>query len=135
MTIRNCNRTVWRHAFRGGLKRYGAKGLPSDTINVSFSGSAGQSFGGFLAHGITFELEGDANDYFAKGLSGGKIIVYPPRASTFRARDNIITGNVNLFGATMERCTSTAWPGALRRQELRGRGGGGRPRATTAAKT
>ena len=98
--IRNCNRTVGATLSSEVSKRYGAKGLPVDTINVSFTGSAGQSFGAFLAPGITFELEGDANDYFAKGLSGGKIIVYPPRAATFRARDNIITGNVNLFGAT-----------------------------------
>ena len=67
---------------------------------MRFTGSAGQSFGAFLAPGVFFELEGDANDYFAKGLSGGRIAVYPPKASTFRARDNIITGNVNLFGAT-----------------------------------
>jgi len=100
MTIRNCNRAVGATLSAEVSRRHGAQGLPPDTINVSFTGSAGQSFGGFLAHGITFELEGDANDYFAKGLSGGKIIVYPPRASTFRARDNIITGNVNLFGAT-----------------------------------
>jgi glutamate synthase (NADPH/NADH) large chain len=100
MTIRNCNRTVGATLSSEISRRFGAQGLPPDTINVSFRGSAGQSFGGFLASGITFELEGDANDYFAKGLSGGKIIVYPPRASTFRARDNIITGNVNLFGAT-----------------------------------
>ena len=100
MSIRNCNRTVGATLSSEVSKRYGAAGLPADTINVSFTGSAGQSFGGFLAPGITFELEGDANDYFAKGLSGGKIIVYPSRAATFRARDNIITGNVNLFGAT-----------------------------------
>ena len=100
MKIRNCHRTVGATLSAEVSKRHGEAGLPADTINVSFTGSAGQSFGGFLARGITFELEGDANDYFAKGLSGGKIIVYPPRASTFRARDNIITGNVNLFGAT-----------------------------------
>jgi glutamate synthase domain-containing protein 3 len=100
MKIRNCHRTVGATLSAEVSKRHGEAGLPSDTINVSFTGSAGQSFGGFLAHGISFELEGDANDYFAKGLSGGKIVVYPPRASTFRARDNIITGNVNLFGAT-----------------------------------
>ncbi|HEY9593319.1 MAG TPA: glutamate synthase-related protein, partial [Spirochaetia bacterium] len=100
MQIRNCNRTVGATLSSEVSKRHGAKGLPADTITVSFTGSAGQSFGGFLAPGITFELEGDANDYFAKGLSGGKIIVYPPRTATFRARDNIITGNVNLFGAT-----------------------------------
>ena len=74
--------------------------MPPDTIKCKFTGSAGQSFGAFLAPGITFELEGDANDYFGKGLSGGKLIVYPPKASTFRPQNNIITGNVNLFGAT-----------------------------------
>jgi glutamate synthase domain-containing protein 2/glutamate synthase domain-containing protein 1/glutamate synthase domain-containing protein 3 len=100
LSIRNCNRTVGATLSAEVSKRYGAKGLPADTISVSFAGSAGQSFGAFLAPGITFELEGDANDYFAKGLSGGKIIVYPPRAASFRAQDNIISGNVNLFGAT-----------------------------------
>jgi glutamate synthase (NADPH/NADH) large chain len=100
MSIRNCNRTVGATLSAEISKKYGAAGLPADTITVSFIGSAGQSFGGFLASGITFELEGDANDYFAKGLSGGKIVVFPPREATFRARDNIITGNVNLFGAT-----------------------------------
>jgi glutamate synthase domain-containing protein 3 len=100
MAIRNCNRTVGATLSAEVSRRHGAKGLPPDSITVSFIGSAGQSFGGFLAPGITFELEGDANDYFAKGLSGGKIIVFPPREATFRARDNIITGNVNLFGAT-----------------------------------
>jgi glutamate synthase (NADPH) large chain len=100
MGIRNCNRTTGATLSAEVSKRHGAKGLPADSISVSFIGSAGQSFGAFLAPGITFELEGDANDYFAKGLSGGKIIVFPPREATFRARDNIITGNVNLFGAT-----------------------------------
>jgi len=100
MAIRNRNRTVGATLSAEVSKRHGSKGLPDGTISVSFAGSAGQSFGAFLAPGITFELEGDANDYFAKGLSGGRIIVYPPRASTFRAQDSIITGNVNLFGAT-----------------------------------
>ena len=100
MAIRNCNRTVGATLSAAVSRRHGAHGLPADTITVFFTGSAGQSFGAFLAAGITFELEGDANDYFAKGLSGGKIVVYPPRAATFRAQDNIITGNVNLFGAT-----------------------------------
>ncbi len=98
--IRNCNRTVGAMLSADVSRRFGSKGLAAGTIHVSFSGSAGQSFGAFLAPGIEFELEGDANDYFAKGLSGGRIIVYPPKASSFRARDNIITGNVNLFGAT-----------------------------------
>ena len=76
------------------------RGCPPDTIKCKFTGTAGQSFGAFLAPGITFELEGDANDYFGKGLSGGRLIVYPPKSSTFRPQNNIITGNVNLFGAT-----------------------------------
>jgi glutamate synthase (NADPH/NADH) large chain len=100
MNIRNCNRTVGATLSAEISRRYGSRGLPAGTIHVSFSGSAGQSFGAFLAPGVEFELEGDANDYFAKGLSGGRIIVYPPKAATFRARDSIITGNVNLFGAT-----------------------------------
>jgi len=98
--IRNCNRTVGTTLSYEIAKRYGLKGLPEDTIKVKFEGSAGQSFGAFLAHGVTFELEGDANDYFGKGLSGGRLIVYPPKSSTFRPQDNVITGNVNLFGAT-----------------------------------
>ena len=98
--IRNFNRTVGTTLSYEVAKRYGLPGLPEDTLHIKFVGSAGQSFGAFLAHGITFELEGDANDYFGKGLSGGRIIAYPPRSATFRPQDNIITGNVNLFGAT-----------------------------------
>ena len=98
--IRNCNRTVGTTLSYEISKRYGSKGLPEDSIKIKFEGSAGQSFGAFLARGVTFELEGDANDYFGKGLSGGKLIIYPPGAATFRPQDNIITGNVNLFGAT-----------------------------------
>lgn len=100
LPVKNFNRTVGASLSSEVSKRYGGKGLPSDTINVKFTGSAGQSFGAFLAPGITFELEGDTNDYFGKGLSGGKLIIYPPRTATFRAENNIITGNVNLFGAT-----------------------------------
>jgi glutamate synthase domain-containing protein 2/glutamate synthase domain-containing protein 3 len=98
--IRNCNRTVGATLSSEVSKKYGGKGLPADTIKCKLTGSAGQSFGAFLAAGITFELEGDANDYFGKGLSGGKLIVYPHKKSTFRPQNNIITGNVNLFGAT-----------------------------------
>ncbi|MBD3347219.1 MAG: glutamate synthase large subunit [Chitinivibrionales bacterium] len=98
-SIQNCNRTVGATLSAEISRRFGSKGLPADTIKCKFTGSAGQSFGAFLAPGITFELEGDANDYFGKGLSGGKIIVYPPKGSTFRPQNNIITGNVNLFGA------------------------------------
>jgi glutamate synthase (ferredoxin) len=79
---------------------YGAAGLPEDTIRLHFQGSAGQSFGAFLPPGITLLLEGEANDYLGKGLSGGKIIVYPPATATFAAEENIIIGNVALYGAT-----------------------------------
>jgi glutamate synthase (NADH) len=81
-------------------KLYGEEGLPKDTIHISMTGSAGQSCGAFLAPGITIELEGDANDYVGKGLSGGRLIVYPPKKSTFKAEENIIVGNVCLYGAT-----------------------------------
>lgn len=100
VSIRNCNRTVGAMLSSEVSRKHGSKGLPPNTINCKFTGSAGQSFGAFLAPGIAFELEGDANDYFGKGLSGGKIVVYPHKSSTFRPQDNIITGNVNLFGAT-----------------------------------
>ena len=79
---------------------YGLAGLPDDTINVKFKGSAGQSFGAFLAHGVNFKLEGDTNDYFAKGLSGGRVAILPPIRSNFAAEDNIIAGNTGLYGAT-----------------------------------
>ena len=81
-------------------RRYGAEGLPADTIQIQFKGSAGQSFGAFMPKGVTWFLEGDANDYVGKGLSGGKIIVFPPRNSTFVPEENIIIGNVALYGAT-----------------------------------
>ena len=98
--IRNSNRTVGTMLSSEIAQRYGDKGLPEDTIQVHFCGSAGQSFGAFLASGITFTLEGDANDYIGKGLSGGKLIVYPPLESTFSAEKNILIGNVVLYGAT-----------------------------------
>lgn len=85
-------------------KRYGEKGLPQDTIHANIRGSAGQSFGAYLAPGVTLELEGDANDYVGKGLSGGRLIVYPPRSSVFKAEENVIIGNVCLYGATMGTC-------------------------------
>jgi glutamate synthase (ferredoxin) len=81
-------------------RRHGAAGLPEDTIQLQFTGSAGQSFGAFVPSGITLRLEGDSNDYVGKGLSGGKIIVHPPRQATFVAEENIIIGNVALYGAT-----------------------------------
>jgi glutamate synthase (ferredoxin) len=100
LPIRNVNRVVGTMLGSEVTRRYGAAGLPEDTIKLHFQGSAGQSFGAFVPKGITLELEGDSNDYLGKGLSGGKIIVYPPSAATFAAEENIITGNVTLYGAT-----------------------------------
>ena len=85
-------------------KRYGEAGLPQDTIHANIKGSAGQSFGAFLAPGATLELEGDANDYVGKGLSGGRLIIYPPRAAVFKAEENVLIGNVCLYGATGGAC-------------------------------
>ncbi|UCH13865.1 MAG: glutamate synthase large subunit [Bacteroidales bacterium] len=99
-SIRNSNRAVGATLSAQVSKRHGSKGMPDNTINCKFAGSAGQSFGAFLAAGITFELEGECNDYFGKGLSGGKLIVYPPKNSQFRPQNNLIIGNVSLFGAT-----------------------------------
>ena len=98
--IRNSNRAVGATLSYEVSKQFGSKGLPDNTIHCKFTGVAGQSFGAFLAPGIIFELEGDANDYLGKGLSGGRIIVYPVKGSSYRAQNNIITGNVTLFGAT-----------------------------------
>jgi glutamate synthase domain-containing protein 3 len=98
--IVNINRTVGTILSNEVAKRYGQIGLPDDTIRIELSGSAGQSLGAFLSHGITIELEGDANDYVGKGLSGGRLIVFPPRESSFTAEDNILVGNVCLYGAT-----------------------------------
>src|SRR6202050_4050186 len=81
-------------------RKYGSAGLEPGTIHCKFSGTAGQSLGAFLARGVTLELEGDANDYVGKGLSGGKIVVYPPKGSTFKPEQNILVGNVVLYGAT-----------------------------------
>ena len=81
-------------------RHHGAKGLPDDTVTLTFNGSAGQSFGAFIPCGITMKLSGDANDYLGKGLSGGNIAVYPPNGSIFKAEENIIAGNVALYGAT-----------------------------------
>ncbi|OXV10440.1 hypothetical protein Egran_01817 [Elaphomyces granulatus] len=85
-------------------RRYGDAGLPLGTIHANIKGSAGQSFGAFLAPGVTLELEGDSNDYVGKGLSGGRLIIYPPRGAVFKAEENIIVGNVCLYGATSGTC-------------------------------
>lgn len=99
-SIRNTDRTVGAMLSGEIAKRYGNEGLPADTIQCTFQGAAGQSFAAFLSHGVTFRLEGDANDYVGKGLSGGKIIIVPPSVSTFNPEDNIIAGNTLLYGAT-----------------------------------
>ena len=100
LPIKNTNRVVGTILGSEVTRRFGGDGLPEDTIHLRFAGTAGQSFGAFVPAGITMEVEGDANDYFGKGLSGGKLILYPPQESTFAARDNIICGNVALYGAT-----------------------------------
>jgi glutamate synthase domain-containing protein 3 len=98
--IRNVHRTVG--AMLGGdiARKYGSAGLPDGTIHFKFAGSAGQSFGAFVPSGVTLELEGDANDYVGKGLSGGRIIAYPPKTSSFLPEESILVGNVVLYGAT-----------------------------------
>ncbi|TPX38007.1 glutamate synthase (NADH) [Synchytrium microbalum] len=98
--IINTDRTVGTTLSYEVSKRFGEEGLPDDTIHISMTGSAGQSLGAFMAKGITIELEGDANDYAGKGLSGGRLLVYPPKVSTFKSEENIIVGNVCLYGAT-----------------------------------
>ena len=100
LPIRNVHRTVGTILGYHVTKRYGAEGLPEDTIQIQFTGSAGQSFGAFLPKGISLTLEGDSNDYLGKGLSGGKIVVYPPHQATFVPEENILVGNVVLYGAT-----------------------------------
>jgi len=99
--IKNTDRAVGAMLSGKIAKLYGNNGLPDNTIQCTFKGSAGQSFGAFLAKGITFKLEGDSNDYLGKGLSGGKIIVVPPSTSTYNPEGNIIAGNTLLYGATM----------------------------------
>ena len=100
LPIRNTNRVVGTIVGYEVTKAYGAKGLPDDTIHLKFIGSAGQSFGAFIPNGMTLELEGDANDYVGKGLSGGRIIVYQSQGSSFVPEENIIIGNVGFYGAT-----------------------------------
>ena len=100
LPVLNINRVVGTMLSNEVAKRWKEEMLPEDTINIKLTGSAGQSLGAWLAKGITIAVEGDANDYVGKGLSGGKIILYPPKNSTFKAEENIIAGNVNLYGAT-----------------------------------
>jgi len=100
LPIRNIHRVVGTITGGEVTKKWGAAGLPEDTIQIRFKGSAGQSFGAFLPKGMTFTIEGDANDYVGKGLSGGKLVIFPPRGSSFVPEENIIIGNVAFYGAT-----------------------------------
>jgi len=100
LPVRNIHRSVGTMLSGAIARRYGSAGLPDDTIRVHLDGSAGQSLGAFLAKGVTLTLEGEANDYVGKGLSGGRLAVYPPRRSTFAPGKNILIGNVALYGAT-----------------------------------
>jgi glutamate synthase (NADPH/NADH) large chain len=98
--ICNTDRTAGTMLSHEIAKRYGSEGLDHGTITVNFKGSAGQTFGGWLSKGVTFNLEGDANDYVGKGLSGGKLVIFPPKSSVFKAEENIVIGNVAFYGAT-----------------------------------
>ncbi len=98
--IKNTDRTAGTILSNEITKKYKAAGLPDDTIHFKFTGTAGQSFGAFNTKGVTLELEGDANDYFGKGLSGARLIIYPAKEATFVPEENIIIGNVAFYGAT-----------------------------------
>jgi glutamate synthase (NADPH) large chain len=100
LPIRNVNRVVGTITGSEVTRKWGAKGLPDGTIDIRFKGSAGQSFGAFMPRGMSFQLEGDANDYFGKGLSGGRLAVFPDSRATFASEQNMIIGNVALYGAT-----------------------------------
>ncbi|MGC4030676.1 MAG: hypothetical protein QM754_02850 [Tepidisphaeraceae bacterium] len=98
LPIRNINRTVGTMLSGAIAKKYGIKGLPDDTIHLKLTGTVGQSFGAFLMKGVTMEVEGEANDYVGKGICGGRIVVYPPKDSSFKAEENIIAGNTIGYG-------------------------------------
>ncbi len=102
--IRNTNRTFGAMLSGEVAKRYGHKGLPEDTISITAKGTAGQSFGAFLSAGVSIELQGEGNDYVGKGLSGGRLVIYPPKNSPIKAEDNIIVGNTVLYGAISGQC-------------------------------
>ncbi|MYJ54111.1 MAG: glutamate synthase subunit alpha, partial [Nitrospira sp. SB0672_bin_25] len=104
LPIRNTDRTTGTILSSRIAGKYGEEGLPEDTVTINFKGSAGQSFGAFLSKGITLNLEGESNDYLGKGLSGGKIIVTPPRGVTFEPERTILIGNTSLYGATRGEC-------------------------------
>jgi glutamate synthase domain-containing protein 3 len=100
LPVRNIHRAVGTMLSGEIARKYGSAGLPDETVRIHLTGAAGQSLGAFLANGVTLTLEGEANDYVGKGLSGGRLVVYPPRTSGFAAEENILIGNVALYGAT-----------------------------------
>jgi glutamate synthase (NADPH/NADH) large chain len=104
LPIVNTNRVVGGMLSNQIIRELGPQMLPDESIHFKFNGSAGQSFGCWLAKGVTLEVEGDANDYVGKGLSGGRIVIYPPKTSTFKPEENILIGNVVLYGATSGEC-------------------------------
>ena len=104
LPIKNINRTVGAMLSGRIAEKHGNDGLADGTLHAKFNGSAGQSFGAFLSHGVTFELEGDANDYVGKGLSGGRLVIYPPKVSTITPEENILVGNTVLYGAISGEC-------------------------------
>jgi len=104
LPIRNIHRTVGTTLSYEITKRHGMAGLPEDAIRIHFTGSAGQSFGAFLANGVSMTVEGDANDYTCKGMSGGRVVIYPPKQARFIPEENILVGNVVLYGATGGEC-------------------------------
>jgi glutamate synthase (NADPH/NADH) large chain len=131
----NVNRTVGAMLSGEVARRYGHAGLPDNTINIAFKGVAGQSFGAFLAHGVTLDLVGDANDYVGKGLSGGRVIVRQPAHVEREAAENIIVGNTVLYGAIAGKRSSTAWAANALPCATRAPSRWSKARATMAANT
>jgi hypothetical protein len=130
LAIINVNRVVGTITGSEVTKRHGANGLPEDTVQSNSTAAPGRASARFVRTGMTLELEGDANDYFGKGLSGGKLIIYPPKTSTFKAEENMIVGNVAFTVRRRRGLTSAAWrANGSRAQFRRERGGGGRRRS------
>ena len=110
LPIENVNRAAGAMLSGEVCKRYGEEALPDGTIHCKFKGTAGQSFGAFLAKGISFELEGMANDYVGKGISGGRIIIYPDKSAGYKPEENIIIGNTTFYGAITGEAYIRGWP-------------------------
>ena len=135
LPIRNTDRTAGTMLGYEVTRRFGGAGLPDDTIRVSFTGSAGQSFGAFIPKGITLSLEGEANDFVGKGLSGGRLIVRPPADAAFPPEENVIIGNVALYGATSGEAFVAALPASVLRSATAARMRWSKGSAITAANT